>query len=178
MRCANTFCYVWFIREVITTIFSFIFIEIHDRIGFSIMEYLESKMLKINIFYLKESISVKIKFHCFQFRGMLEICPFPLPECCGSSIPILLFLNVEITSWWLYRFKNETHGWRYQTPWKLQKYTCTLPKSRDGSSLLTSQAEKNVFKNYRPISILPLFSKVAEKLKHSRFTTFFTKHSI
>lgn len=44
--------------------------------------------------------------------------------------------------------------------------------------LIFKGGDKNVFKNYRPISILPLFSKVAEKLILSRLTKFFTKHSI
>lgn len=44
--------------------------------------------------------------------------------------------------------------------------------------LLFKGGDKNLLKNYRPISILPMFSKIIEKLLHSRLTTYFSKHAI
>ena len=38
--------------------------------------------------------------------------------------------------------------------------------------------EKNEISNYRPISLLPVFSKIFEKLIHSRITSFFEKHEV
>ena len=37
---------------------------------------------------------------------------------------------------------------------------------------------ENVFTNYRPISVLPVFSKVLEKLMHSRITSFINRLEI
>ena len=38
--------------------------------------------------------------------------------------------------------------------------------------------EKNVFTNYRPISLLPHFSKILEKLYNNRMDTFLKKYDI
>ena len=38
--------------------------------------------------------------------------------------------------------------------------------------------DKNEISNYRPISLLPVFSKIFEKLIHSRITSFFEKHEV
>ena len=38
--------------------------------------------------------------------------------------------------------------------------------------------EKNLFTNYRPVSLLPQFSKVLEKLFHSRLSNFIDRYSI
>ena len=37
---------------------------------------------------------------------------------------------------------------------------------------------KNVFTNFRPISLLPQFSKILEKLYNERMDTFINKHDI
>ena len=37
---------------------------------------------------------------------------------------------------------------------------------------------KNVFSNYRPISVLPCFSKILEKLMHKRLTNYINKNGI
>ena len=38
--------------------------------------------------------------------------------------------------------------------------------------------EKKLFTNYRPVSLLPQFSKVLEKLFHSRLSNFIDRYSI
>ena len=38
--------------------------------------------------------------------------------------------------------------------------------------------DKNDIKNYRPISLLPIFSKIFEKLIHKRIDSFFEKHNV
>ena len=43
---------------------------------------------------------------------------------------------------------------------------------------LFKSGEKNVFTNYRPISLLPQFSKILEKLYNERMDTFINKHDI
>ena len=43
---------------------------------------------------------------------------------------------------------------------------------------LFKSGEKNVFTNYRPISLLPQFSKILEKLYNERMDTFLNKHDI
>ena len=43
---------------------------------------------------------------------------------------------------------------------------------------LFKSGEKNVFTNYRPISLLPQFSKILEKLYYERMDTFLNKHDI
>ena len=43
---------------------------------------------------------------------------------------------------------------------------------------LFKSGEKNVFTNYRPISLLPQFSKILEKLYIERMDTFINKHDI
>ena len=43
---------------------------------------------------------------------------------------------------------------------------------------LFKSGKRHVLSNYRPISILPLFSKIFEKLIHTRFISFFDKHNI
>ena len=43
---------------------------------------------------------------------------------------------------------------------------------------LFKSGEKNVFTNYRPISLLPQFSKMLEKLYNERMDTFLNKHDI
>lgn len=45
-------------------------------------------------------------------------------------------------------------------------------------SLIFKGGERNLPSNYRPISVLPVFSKGLEKLLSSRITTFFDKNSI
>lgn len=42
--------------------------------------------------------------------------------------------------------------------------------------VIYKKGDKNDFGNYRPISILPIFSKVLEKLLHSRYSSFTDKH--
>lgn len=44
--------------------------------------------------------------------------------------------------------------------------------------LLFKGGDKNLLKKYRPISILPIFSKVIEKLPYSRLTNQFSKYAI
>ena len=39
-------------------------------------------------------------------------------------------------------------------------------------------SEQNVFSNYRPISVLPCFSKILEKLMHKRLAYYINKHDI
>ena len=36
----------------------------------------------------------------------------------------------------------------------------------------------NIVENYRPISLLPVVSKIFEKLLHKRFSAFFDKHDV
>ena len=43
---------------------------------------------------------------------------------------------------------------------------------------LFKSGEKNVFTNYRPISLLPQFSTILEKLYNERMDTFLNKHDI
>ena len=43
---------------------------------------------------------------------------------------------------------------------------------------LFKSGEKDVFTNYRPISLLPQFSKILEKLCNERMDTFLNKHDI
>lgn len=45
-------------------------------------------------------------------------------------------------------------------------------------SIIFKGGDKNSISNYRPISILPVFSKVIEKLIHERIVSFLTKHHI
>lgn len=45
-------------------------------------------------------------------------------------------------------------------------------------SIIFKGGDKNSMTNYRPISILPVFSKVIEKLLHKRIVSFLTKHHI
>ena len=44
--------------------------------------------------------------------------------------------------------------------------------------LLFKAGEKNLYTNYRPISLLPQFSKIIEKLFCKRLTKFIEKHSV
>lgn len=46
---------------------------------------------------------------------------------------------------------------------------------RSRVSVLFKGGDKNVAANYRPISVIPIFSKGFEKILHSRFTSFFNK---
>ena len=39
-------------------------------------------------------------------------------------------------------------------------------------------SDQNTFKNYRPVSLLPAFSKLLEKIVHRQFMTFFAEHNI
>ena len=43
---------------------------------------------------------------------------------------------------------------------------------------LFKSGESNKFSNYRPVSVLPLFSKVLERLMYSRLLSFINKHNI
>lgn len=45
-------------------------------------------------------------------------------------------------------------------------------------SVIYKKGDKNQFGNYRPISILPIFSKLFEKIIHRRFVNFESKHSL
>lgn len=45
-------------------------------------------------------------------------------------------------------------------------------------SVIFKGGDRNIMSNYRPISILPIFSKVVEKLIHKRMTAFMTIHTI
>ena len=47
----------------------------------------------------------------------------------------------------------------------------------DGSPVHKA-GDKNEVKNYRPISILSIFSKILEKLVHTRTLSFFKSHSV
>ena len=38
--------------------------------------------------------------------------------------------------------------------------------------------DKNVFNNYRPISMLPVFSKILEKILHSRISDYINEHNL
>lgn len=44
--------------------------------------------------------------------------------------------------------------------------------------VLFKGGDKNLISNYRPISILPIFSKCVEKLIHERMTNFLNKHRL
>lgn len=44
-------------------------------------------------------------------------------------------------------------------------------------TVIHKHGDTNMLSNYRPISILPLFSKPLERIISTRVTTFFTKHS-
>ena len=52
--------------------------------------------------------------------------------------------------------------------------SCTIAKV----ILLYKKGDKTNPTNYRPISILSCFSKILERLIHSRFTKFFSKHKV
>lgn len=56
----------------------------------------------------------------------------------------------------------------------------TFPKSLQVAKVkvLHKGGDKNDLTNYRPISVLPIFSKPLEKLIHSRITSFITKHKL
>lgn len=58
--------------------------------------------------------------------------------------------------------------------------TGSFPKKMQTAKviLIFKGGDKNLPKNYRPISILPVFSKVIEKLIHARLSDFLTKHSL
>ena len=43
---------------------------------------------------------------------------------------------------------------------------------------LYKSGSKNVFNNYRPVSLLPQFSKILEKLFNNRLVSFITKYDI
>jgi len=43
---------------------------------------------------------------------------------------------------------------------------------------LSKGGDQCEIKNYRPISILPIFDKIIEKLMHTRMTSFLDKHKI
>ena len=43
---------------------------------------------------------------------------------------------------------------------------------------LFKSGESNKFSNYRPVSVLPLFSKILERLMYSRLLSFINKHNI
>ena len=43
---------------------------------------------------------------------------------------------------------------------------------------LYKSGDRNIITNYRPISLLPVFSKIFEKLIHSRVTKFLEKHNV
>lgn len=59
-------------------------------------------------------------------------------------------------------------------------YSGKFPKKLQVAKVIVLHkgGDKNVFSNYRPISILPVFSKGLEKLIHVRMTSFLTKHNI
>ena len=50
------------------------------------------------------------------------------------------------------------------------KFAKVIPLYKSGSSFET--------KNYRPISILPVFSKIDEKLVYNHVITFINKHTV
>lgn len=58
--------------------------------------------------------------------------------------------------------------------------TYTFPKSMQVAKLtvLHNGGQVNNFSNYRPISILPIFFKILEKIIHSRLQNFFNKHAV
>jgi hypothetical protein len=43
---------------------------------------------------------------------------------------------------------------------------------------LYKKGDRNVFTNYRPVSILPQFSKILEKLYNDRLMSFVNKHNV
>ena len=43
---------------------------------------------------------------------------------------------------------------------------------------LYKAGEKNLFTNYRPVSLLPQFSKILEKIYYSQLDNFISKHDI
>ena len=43
---------------------------------------------------------------------------------------------------------------------------------------LFKSGEQSIFTNYRPLSILPAFSKILQKVTYNRFIAFFHKHNI
>ena len=43
---------------------------------------------------------------------------------------------------------------------------------------LFKSGDNNIYKNYRPVSILPSFSKILEKAVYNRFTDYLTKLNI
>ena len=50
------------------------------------------------------------------------------------------------------------------------KIACVIPLYKSGAH--------NVFTNYRPVSILPTFSKILEKIMYKRLLTFLAKQQI
>ena len=50
------------------------------------------------------------------------------------------------------------------------KIACMIPLLKSG--------ESNKFSNYRPVSVLPLFSKILERLMYGRLLSFINKHNI
>lgn len=56
----------------------------------------------------------------------------------------------------------------------------TFPKALQVAKVIVLHkgGDKNALTNYRPISVLPIFSKALEKLIHSRVTSFITKHKL
>lgn len=45
-------------------------------------------------------------------------------------------------------------------------------------SVLFKKGDRNDLSNYRPVSVLPVFSKALEKILHSRFTKFIDKYNL
>ena len=45
-------------------------------------------------------------------------------------------------------------------------------------SVIHKKAEKNRFENYKPISILPVLSKIFERILHNQLTFYFTENNL
>lgn len=58
--------------------------------------------------------------------------------------------------------------------------TAVFPKSLQTARVIPvfKSGDKNLVNNYRPISILPVFSKGIDKLMHGRVLSFFNKHNL
>ena len=111
------------------------------------------KFSKVSPIYIEKLLS---NLNRKKSTGLDEIPPSMLKDCSSViAVPLATIINLSMSTG------------VYPTDWKRSKL---IPVYKSGSN--------NDIENYRPISVIPAISKIAEKVIHSQLSSYFEKNNL